>query len=167
MFCCLVSSVAANNRRENLDAVISRTLYSAKVSADNTYLQSFRSVQEQIDIGTISENIFIGLQTDKRPDGKYSKLKRQMRSLQTMLTGLEGNAFSETHPGAVPDMWQGTIMMRRLTPALTSFNLKEFASPMIDDHQRYAMSTNCRVCCKILMSNSDRKIDPAICGTET
>ena len=62
-----------NNANPIFDENIFRIIHSSMISAGNTYLESFLSVQEQIDAGTIPSNVSIALHADKKPDAEHSR----------------------------------------------------------------------------------------------
>lgn len=58
--------VPRNNANGNHDANIFRKLHSAMILAGNSYLQSYLSVQEQIDAGNVPADVEIRLDADKK-----------------------------------------------------------------------------------------------------
>ena len=67
-----INRIMRNNGIHNYDEIF-RTIHSAMIDNDNSYLQSLLSIQEQLDQGNIPETFEIGLHVDKRPTGEHSR----------------------------------------------------------------------------------------------
>ena len=62
-----------NPGEAQLDSEVFRALIKILNEAPNAYLNSYITIQEQIDAGNILPNVRVGIHADKRPDGEHAR----------------------------------------------------------------------------------------------